>query len=376
MYIEFILIYFNSSEKVPAKLIKQTKLFLDIEENENNSEEIKAIKTVIKSILGFYQENKIIQDSIMTEDKNFVNDNNSFFQFIIYMLSTYLNIKSLLKINKIEFDDNSFYSKYRKLFENYFSKKDKINITDDYVQMIIAFVLFTEDIQFLQSFFPFLYDENFINDNELIMEELIDYHGQYHKLMKDLFIFNRFWSNKKLFFNESLNRLQNSNLKYKSINYYTRNFQRPIIYPVLDYKYRYPDFTKFKIDKDFYTKLEEKDDYNFDLDCPELDDYIQDFNEEIYNKIVEKGKINICDVCLVKQNYHVKGKLFIFSQENKIRIYFYSYPIKFQNNESAFPCCNRENEEDSKKKKKNNLCYGSILKYPKKESNIKIKIYL
>ena len=375
MYIEFILIYFNSSEKVPAKLIKQIKLFSNIDENENNLEENKAIKTVIKSIQGFYHEEEtIIQDSI-TEDKIFVNDNNSYFQFIIYMLSTYLNIKSILKINKIEFDDNSYYGKYKKLFENYFSKKDKINITDDYVQMIISFILFTEDIQFLQKFFPFLYDDNFINDNELIMEELIDYHGQYHKLMKELFIFNRFWSNKKLFFNKSLDSLETSKLKYKSINYYTRNFQRPIIYPILDYKYRYPDFTKFKIDNDFYTKPEEIDDYNFDLDCPELDEYIQDYNEEIYSKIVEKGKINICEVCLVKQTYHVKGKLFIFSQDNKIRIYFYSYPYKYQNNEEEFPCCNRENEEDSKKKKKNNLCYGSILKCPKKDGNIKIKIY-
>ena len=375
MYIEFILIYFNSSEKVPAKLIKQIKLFSNIDENENNLEENKAIKTVIKSIQGFYHEEETtIQDSI-TEDKIFVNDNNSYFQFIIYMLSTYLNIKSILKINKIDFNDNSYYGKYRKLFENYFSKKDKINITDDYVQMIISFILFTEDIQFLQKFFPFLYDDNFINDNELIMEELIDYHGQYHKLMKELFIFNRFWSNKKLFFNKSLDSLQTSKLKYKSINYYTRNFQRPIIYPILDYKYRYPDFTKFKIDNDFYTKPEEIDDYNFDLDCPELDEYIQDYNEEIYSKIVEKGKINICEVCLVKQTYHVKGKLFIFSQDSKIRIYFYSYPYKYQNNEEEFPCCNRENEEDSKKKKKNNLCYGSILKCPKKDGNIKIKIY-
>ena len=293
MYLEFILIYFNSSEKVPIKLIKQIEYFLDLEENENNSEENKATKIIIKSILGFYrEENKIIQDYIMIEDKNFVNDNNSYFQFIIYMLSAYLNIKSILKKNKIEFDDNSFYSKYKKLFENYFSKKDKINITDDYVQEIITFILFTEDIQFLQNFFPFLYDEKFINDNELIMEELIDYHGQYHKLMKELFIFNRFWSNKKLFFNDSLARFQNSNLKYKSINYYTRNYQRPIIYPVLDYKYRYPDFTNFKINNDFYTKPEETDDYNFDLDCPELDEYIQEYNEEIYNKIVEMGKIN------------------------------------------------------------------------------------
>ena len=376
MYIEFILIYFNSSEKVPSKLIKRIRLFLDKQENENNSEENKAIKIVIKSILGFFHEgNKIIQDNIMLKDKHFINDNNSYFQFIIYMLSTYLNIKSILKINKIEFDDNSYYGKYRKLFENYFSKKDKINITDDYVQMIISFILFTEDIQFLQKFFPFLYDDNFINDNELIMEELIDYHGQYHKLMKELFIFNRFWSNKKLFFNKSLDSLETSKLKYKSINYYTRNFQRPIIYPILDYKYRYPDFTKFKIDNDFYTKPEEIDDYNFDLDCPELDEYIQDYNEEIYSKIVEKGKINICEVCLVKQTYHVKGKLFIFSQDSKIRIYFYSYPYKYQNNEEEFPCCNRENEEDSKKKKKNNLCYGSILKCPKKDGNIKIKIY-
>ena len=141
MYIEFILIYFNSSEKVPTKLIKQTKLFLDIEKNENNLDEIKAIKTVIRSILGFYQENKIIQDSIMTEDKNFVNDNNFYFYFIIYMLSTYLNIKSLLKINKKEFDDNSFYSKYRELFENYFSQKNKINLTEDYAKLIIIYII-------------------------------------------------------------------------------------------------------------------------------------------------------------------------------------------------------------------------------------------
>ena len=126
MYLEFILIYFISSEKVPIKLIKQIEYFLDLEENENNSEENKATKIIIKSILGFYrEENKIIQDYIMIEDKNFVNDNNSYFQFIIYMLSAYLNIKSILKKNKIEFDDNSFYSKYKKLFENYLVRKIK-----------------------------------------------------------------------------------------------------------------------------------------------------------------------------------------------------------------------------------------------------------
>ena len=376
MYIEFILIYFNSSEKVPAILINRIKLFLEIEENKVNLEESKAIKNVINLIRVFYnEESKEIQESIIIEDKNFVNENNSYFQFIIYMLSAYLNINSLLKTNKIEYDDNSFYHKFMKLFESYISKKEKINITDDYAQTFITFIFFPEDIQFLQKFFPFLNDEKFINYNELIMEELIDYHGQYHKLMKELFIFNRFWSNKKLFFNYSLEKKQNSNLKYKSINYYTRNFQKPIIYPILDYKYRYPDFTKFKIDKDFYIKKEERDDYNFDLDCPELDEYIQEYNKEIFNKITKMGKINICDVCLVKPTYHVKGQLFIFYQDNKVRIYFFSHPL--QNQKTEYPCCNRENEENQKKKNhsNHNICYGSILNCPRKVGNIKLKIY-
>ena len=60
--------------------------------------------------------------------------------------------------------------------------------------------------------------------------------------MKQLFIFNGIWSNKDLFCKNKLSDIKKSNLKYKSINYYTSNYERPIIYPSLDYKNQYPDF--------------------------------------------------------------------------------------------------------------------------------------
>ena len=381
MYIEFILIYYNSSEKVSTNLKNQIKSFLikyekDKENIINKQEE--AILILINNIQYFFGEEKLLNsENNIIEDKNFINDNNYYFHFIIYILSTYLNIKPILKLNDIENNNDSFYCKFLKFFENYFNKLEKINIIEEYVQMIINFIFYPEDNILLQKFFPFLYKENFINTNEIIMEELIDYHGQYHHLMKELFVFNRLWSNQKIFFNNTLEEIKHSKLKYKNINYYTRNFQRPIIYPVLDYKNRYPDFSNYKIDKNFYYKKEEKDDYNFELDCPELDEYTQEYDKEIFAKIEKNGKINVCEVCLVKQAYHVKGNLFIFYDDNKIRIYFYSYPFNLQNNEGEILCCNKGNEGETtpSDKIKNNLCYGSIFKCPKKDSNKKIKIY-
>ena len=66
-------------------------------------------------------------------------------------------------------------------------------------------------------------NKDFANEAELIIKEFTDYHRVYHKLMKNLFIYNKLWSDKKLYFNEEKKKL----LKYKSINYYTKNFQRP-----------------------------------------------------------------------------------------------------------------------------------------------------
>ena len=73
--------------------------------------------------------------------------------------------------------------------------------------------------------------------------------------MKRLFIYNKFWSDKKLYYNKEKKKL----LKYKYINYYTTNFQRPLLFPVNDYKNKYPNFQKYNLREDFYIAEENKD---------------------------------------------------------------------------------------------------------------------
>ena len=49
----------------------------------------------------------------------------------------------------------------------------------------------------------------------------------FKKLMKELFIYNRLWSNKNIFFKDikNINDISNLKLKYKQLSYYTQNFQ-------------------------------------------------------------------------------------------------------------------------------------------------------
>ena len=54
----------------------------------------------------------------------------------------------------------------------------------------------------------------------------------YRHYAKELFTYNRYWSNKELFFGN--NKDNKSKLKYKQLTYYTRNYQQPILYPILE----------------------------------------------------------------------------------------------------------------------------------------------
>ena len=381
IFIEFIFIYFDNPKKVPSKLvniIEQISFFLSKKKDTENLDVIKkqeAIKNIANVMHIFYNEGEKINLENIADDKKILNDNNYYFRYMIYIATSFLNIKLILKKNKIEINKNNFYNEYLKLFENYSKDKAIINITDDYIQMIINFKYYPKEFSFIQKLFPFLSESDFYSENELIMKELIDYHSEYHHLMKELFIYNRLWSKQKSFFNNSLDKIKKSKVKYKNLNYYTRNFQRPIIYPVLDYKHRYPEFSGFEIENDFYIIKEDTDDFNFDLDCPELDTLIEEYNKEILEIIVKDGKINIYEACLVKQTHHVKGKLFLVQDNDKFMIYFYSYNYEIQNNEKGILFCNKDNNEENNQKG-NSLCYGSIFKCPKKDTNKKIKIIL
>ena len=123
-------------------------------------------------------------------------------------------------------------------------------------------------MNFLKYLYPFFKEKYFISENKFLFEEIVDYNRKYHHLMKELFIFNRLWSDQNLFFANTSDEMKKTKIKYKNINYYTRNFQKPIIYPYLDYKNHYPKFSNFEINKDLYKEgCESTEDYNFDLEC-------------------------------------------------------------------------------------------------------------
>ena len=72
-------------------------------------------------------------------------------------------------------------------------------------------------------------------------------HQFYTKLMKELFIYNQNWSRKDLFFNKNEEDTNKISIKYKQLNYYTKSFQEPFIYPVLEIEKYYPVFLDFNL---------------------------------------------------------------------------------------------------------------------------------
>ena len=224
---------------------------------------------------------------------------------------------------------------------------------------------------------------NFINDVRFLIEKYEIFLGTsecffnqlYNKLMKELFIYNRNWSKKDLFFN--LNKKDNKiSVKYKQLNYYTKSFQQPFIYPILEINKYYPKFYSFEIDNLFKDKDEKILNYDFSLSDNNI------IINEIKNLMTKKENIEFENCCLVKKIYHVKGKMVILktTEENKE-----SFEIIFISNDDEKDfTCNKDiiNQDKQKefhfqkklKEKNKNLCYGSIFRCPKKEYNKKIII--
>ena len=414
IYIGFVLIVFNDYKKVPKNIITQLinlqeneeknfykkeennsliKLLLgcfnyicDIKEEENNivkeNEKIsnlseflrgnnknysefylKNILSILKALLNIVDFNNISFEDKKENDNNInINDN--------IINDNIINDKNIIYDNSV--DNNNYIYKYKNLVDsleeifknnNFFNEKIKDSINKEFKD-------FSKHQKYLVKIFGFENNHGFELESELVLKEFIDYHREYHKLMKNIFIFNRFWSDKKLFFNEEKRKL----LKYKYINYYTTNFQRPIIFPVIDYKYSYPPLTDFEIKDDFYLIEENKDDYKFTLCCPELDEFCIKYENQIKNKI-EKDfieSIHIYNVCLVKRTHHIKGRLYILNKNGLIKKFlFHSFPKDIANNTSS---CNVSEETQHYNHKREKICYGEIFVCPEKDMNIKIFI--
>ena len=284
---------------------------------------------------------------------------NKYFLFFIYLLSE-LDISLILKNYKIIEDsfkklDNNFQtnSKFRDSFYYLINTKKTGNNK--------------EFLSFLTKLDESIYT-NTIDNFEYFFEQF------YTKLMKELFIYNRNWSKKELFF--KIDKKKDFALKYKQLSYYTKSFQQPLIYPILEIEKYYPKFKGFNKEKLYKNSEEKIINYDFSLNG---NDIIKDSIKKIIksksqNKIIEFEKC-----CLVKKIYHVKGKLGIIKDEGNNKK---SFKLIFISNDKEMNyTCNKEfinmneqNQNDTFEKKNQYLCYGSISQCPKKEYNRKIII--
>ena len=235
------------------------------------------------------------------------------------------------------------------------------------IKELVANVLVTE-----KKAYPYSDTEDFIKLYYLLPEKT---YGQiYKKLMKNLFIYNRMWSKKQSFFRNknSDNNKQIKSIKYKQMSYYSKNFQQPILYPILELDKYYPQFSKFHKENLFKNPKENILNYNFSLS--EDNTYINNIISKYIEKYLKKQQ-NQEKCCLVKKTHHIKGIISIIEMDyNGVDCFeLYFFASQSPNNE---PRCNgpENSNESNGEESSNNLCYGSIFPCPKKDYGIILSI--
>ena len=194
----------------------------------------------------------------------------------------------------------------------------------------------------------------------------------YCHYMKELFCFNNLWSKKIIFFPKRYNNESNHLIKYRQLNYYTKNFIYPFLYPILEYKNYRPLFYQYEgnIFKEDENKVLQ---YNFELGKNEKAEIIIDLlcgQDNIINDI----NTNSEKCCMVKSMHHVAGELF-FEQNINDKNKNFDLVYKSSSNRDT---CNFDKslikKTDPEFKKEINLCYGAFFACPTREFNKKLII--
>ena len=171
---------------------------------------------------------------------------------------------------------------------------------------------------------------------------------------------------------------------------YTKWFQQPLLYPILEIDEYLPFFSKFDKKKLFKHKFDKIVNYSFNFQNNKLIKIIK--KNDPLNK--EKNRIKCCLIkknyhvkgeiiiisrpikcCLIKKNYHVKGEIIIISRpkdlNNQFDILFCS-----SDNLKEFSCNKDLNKNSSGKKQTINdvICYGASFPCLKKDFNRRIMI--
>ena len=196
----------------------------------------------------------------------------------------------------------------------------------------------------------------------------------YRKYIKRLFCFNGLWSKRNIFFPKRYKDLNpiSKQIKYKQINYYTKNFQLPFFCPILEYKNYFSYFSHF--DNKLFKESDDKIlNYDFRLE----------FNNKakiIINVLIPKRNIdnNSEKCCLVKNTHHVKGELSIIKMGKKsnknFKLYFKQKgqdtcsKIERVKSHKGFKA-KVNNPENSNRTQDEILCYGSIFNCPNRDNN-------
>ena len=306
------------------------------------------IKIIIKKLISSNEKKKLLKQ---------------YFWFVYYILVD-LDLELTVTINSFE-EDKDIYDSLELIMMMYHNQKNT-----DIKRIKEETKNITDNID--KTKYLFLFEKPKKTINQL-----------YHKYMKKLFCFNNFWSKRYIFFpkryNNNLNIL-NKQIKYKQINYYTKNFQFPFFYPILEYKKYYPHFKYYK--GDFFKKNKDNIlEYDFELDTNEK-------AKNIFQILISKNTKISEKCCLVKNTHHVFGKLNILKKINKKNKNNITFTFKYIKKDDINKNCNKKKESTKMIDKSdtlpnnkitlvsgNTLCYGAVFPCPKKEHrrNIIIK---
>ena len=214
----------------------------------------------------------------------------------------------------------------------------------------------------------------------------------YKNYMKSLFYFNNLWSKRNNFFPKRYNNKQEFEIKYKQLNYYTKNYMLPFIYPISNYTKYYPSFSRYKNGNNLFKENKRNIlEYDFKLEPNKK-------AEEFIKILFLNKNLSIFSekCCMVKNTHHIFGELALIKnnqKEKSFKIIFTGKKEKENNqnikneNENSINSVDKEkstNKEISNKtsincdfcfsKPKGKLCYGATFKCPDRDYNKNIVI--
>ena len=328
-------------------------------------------------INGIYENEKINTINRKTKKEFLINKIHNFFYIFLKIIEKYKSSfsKVIKKYSLI------FYCWISNINEELIVRQKElkeIDIFDNIITIIYDIFRGEEDyLSLLSSFINNDFNSNNEKLTQIINKEIKEIKRPifikksiqqlFRNIVKELFIYNRFWSRKEIFYNNVDNKYK---LKYKQLSYYTKNFQQPLLYPILEFLDYLPSFSRFEKINLFNHDLKETINYNFNLKENKNIKIVNEYNP--MNGIEDREKC-----CLVKRNYHVKGEIIIKNDEEKNDFDLIFSAFSEQNGAT----CNKTeyNLEASKRHtiincKNIEICYGSIFPCPKKEYNRKILI--